>query len=409
VAHRQSIACGAAFALAVALGGCQWTQAAWGPEQRAYNPAESRLTPASVGGLTEVWSAPLAVNAGAQQLLAVSGRVFLPAVDGIHAVDMESGSQVWSETDPANVGMLVLVRDGVLYSAQNSGGGSCDGHLLAADAATGARLPARDIDVWTDDQCDEPVTGVFGRQTALLTGSGLDAEFHPFGTVRLYRWDTGATQFLAVGPSVRGQALDEAHGRWFQTSDGTLTAHGIPGTPGAGTSWSLFQVASTPILAPDGVVAYVQNGDLSRLAVLDPATGHELWHGIVAADANLTQGAVRAGTIFVAERGNNAVDGALLTYERCSVDSCDPAWTGVVDHELVEVVAAGDLVYTIGFIRDRQTVVVSAFAADGCGAARCEPRATASVTGDPAGIRSIVANGRVVVATSTGFHALGVP
>src|SRR5262245_39458102 len=110
VARTRSITRAAAFALALTLGGCQWTQGAWGREQRAYNPAESRLTSANVRALTEVWSAPLALNANALQVLSAGGRVFVPAADGTHALDLESGAEVWSDTDRANTGFLVLVR-----------------------------------------------------------------------------------------------------------------------------------------------------------------------------------------------------------------------------------------------------------------------------------------------------------
>jgi outer membrane protein assembly factor BamB len=391
----------------VLLAACDWAQPGYGPARTGSNPHETRLGPANVAQLTEVWSAPLPEGTSAPQgPLVARGRVFVTADAAtggpsvLTAYDADDGTQLWSRSVPGIPEVpdfspdlrITTAGDVVVLTAAFS---SDFGGLEALDAATGEVLwstPARLA-------AGEPVVQrgvVYAWYLSLDTYRGGLAAFDLETGEVLWRSPDVSQQPLHA--SAQGGRLYATVGEEMQVFDaaGIENCTGEPTicqpvwtatVPGGGSYRPPVLAAGTAfVLAQDTVMAFPADGCGSP-------TCQPVW---TAAGAPWPAGAAVAdGTLFVPHGG------AIAAYPAagCGATTCAARWTAP-DATGTPAVANG-VVYASGGDR------LHAFAAAGCGAATC-PALWSSEPGTPADRQPAITGGRVYVA-GTSVRAFALP
>ncbi len=228
---------GMAVLCAASLAGCN-TVKGWfdDDDDRLTEPAElTEITPTAT--VTEIWSADVGEGEdllGARQGPVVAdGRVYAAAVEGgVHAMDLHSGSTVWTYESELRLSGGPGVGEGVVAI------GSLDGDVIALDAATGAEK-------WTAEVSNEVIA-------APAVGMGMV----------FVRSNDG-----------RVTAFDAASGerRWFWNHDvPTLSVRGN----------------DAPVLGPGYLFVGNDDGTVSALAAPD---GRPLWEQVVAQPEGRTE------------------------------------------------------------------------------------------------------------------------
>jgi hypothetical protein len=148
---RKGLVAGACLSL-VALSGC-WLQPGFGPERQNFNRDERTLSPVNVGGLTQVWSAPMDAGVGGQPL--VDGRAVYTSgsvTNGnqatfiVTATARGTGAPLWrrelpTSTFPAFPRVISVADDKVLlFRTVLDAQGAGTFHFEELDAQTGATL-----------------------------------------------------------------------------------------------------------------------------------------------------------------------------------------------------------------------------------------------------------------------------
>lgn len=129
-----------ATVLLLGLAGCLWPAPGAGPDRRAHNPLEKKITPDTVASLEEAWVA--STEGGAVRGPVTSDNGVHVSVGGrLYGFDRETGSQLWVKHDPdvpdwVTMGPAMFVDD-VLWASYGIGnlGGTYVTQLL--DPATG--------------------------------------------------------------------------------------------------------------------------------------------------------------------------------------------------------------------------------------------------------------------------------
>jgi outer membrane protein assembly factor BamB len=397
---------GVAVALVVLLSGCWWGQPRFEPGWTSYNPFEHTLTAANADQITERWSVDAPYAGG---LLSWRNRLFVAGTDGaVHVLDTTTGDQVWQT--PLLGGYVV--RDGVLYVLAGN-------VLEARDAVTGARQPGNDIRPFGAPVGDDSsgIVDIGGRH-ALLLGVIFHPPGEPEDTLRLYDWQAGTSTRMPVSADpadVRVGPIDDAAQQFYLI--GPAGGGFPPGTEQVEARsftgdqrWAYPTFLSFPT-APvvDGGRLYVGNtytfGN-DGFHVLDTDTGELLWHGTV--DGEMAQPAVRNGVLYTGVVAQP--DGPLLAYQDCGQPACDPLWSGTGTGRVIEVAAAGDLVYAVTRDDTANVVGVRIYAADGCGAPTCAPLKTITIDSQGNGVTAIVSGGKLFVNVfDVGVRAYGLP
>jgi outer membrane protein assembly factor BamB len=404
---------GAVAVVVVTMAACQgWPQVGFGPGKASFNGSEVALTASRAGDLEHVWSVDIG---GIDAVVEAGGRVhvltasaFAPAA--IRTLDAATGTELWSrEVGGEAPADYVVVRDGVVQTRRVSVGlcsptdPTCsidwvhDG--LAFDAATGGdRLPLVGQSITLGLDHDDVA---FGGRTAVLQGPPGARSDELF----VYDLDdpAGATTRL-VGSGLlpdHPAALDERRGLALA---GTAPLAAWPTSCPGGACAAAWTFAGTGPLTPpvvDDRGVYVIDTGEQMLRTLDPATGSPLWSAPVGVPL---RPAVRHGTVYVSGGGS-----VLRVFEDCGEPLCPEVWQGGGSGSAAAVtpVVAGDAVYTLQSAGERHESRLDVFDADGCGAAFCAPLAGRALTGDPLGL--LVGDGRVIVRTTSGLHAFGLP
>jgi outer membrane protein assembly factor BamB len=399
------------------LSGCWWGQRNFSSGWTSYNPFEQTLSVATVQDIGQQWHADVPA-AEAHPFVSWRDRVLIYSGNAVVALDTATGEQVWSA---AMGNGFHPIRDGVLYTREPFDPTQCPPGgpaLLAWDVATGERLPAEDLHAWDDEGCDGPdnVIGM-GARHALLRGYHMEATGDPqqpyesVYTLRAYDIES------ATSTSVRSTSLDDRVGPLDEVGERYYTigpAGGIGGQEvlearsldGQVIWTSNVSVANPAQTAVGDGRLYVGNRyefGYEGFYVFDTETGDELWRGLV--DGTMAEPAVRDGALYTGVVSTE--DGPLLAFEDCGLAECLPTWIGTGPGRVVQVIAAGDLVYAVGRDDDSNSVGIRIYAADGCGTATCAPLRTITVPGPHAD--AIVSSGRLLVATPDGVTAYGVP
>ncbi len=326
-------------ALCVAsLAGCNTVKGWFGDDDdRLTEPAElTEITPTA--SVTEIWSADVGEGEdllGARQGPVVAdGRVYAAAVDGgVHAMDLQGGSTIWTYESELRLSGGPGVGEGVVAV------GSLDGDVIAPDAATGAEK-------WTAEVSNEviaaPAVGmgmVFvrsndGRVTAFDAATGERRWFwnHDVPTLSVrgndapvlgpgYLFvgnDDGTVSALAApdGRPLWEQAIAQQEGR--TELDRMADVDGTPVLEGTTLYATSFKGQTMAIDAPSGQPMWLSdNGGPGQVAVapsvvvvtepsgtvfgLDKSGGSALWQQPALARRSLTAPAIHGDYAVVGD------------------------------------------------------------------------------------------------------------
>lgn len=406
------------------LAGCFWPATGAGPDRRAHNELEDKITPSTVADLDVVWEAEIG---GAVGDPVTSNKAVHASVGGaLFGVDIRTGEELWVYEDPdfgdiVTMGPAVFVPDtvwstdkDVLWTGYGLGnlGGNWVTRLL--DAATGEPVAVPDGGGLVD--------GVRGDRYLLREfsfGSGTPVALGiQVGGPDIHQLWTAIIDIQQGGAGWAPLTLGEDHvfqaGQGlFSVEDGTPTrGNGVrgyeigaaPDCPPPGEvltcpTWATpleGSTATSPVLTSDGTTLFTVTNTGVVYAV-DASTGDILWSTPVGSGVTNAEPALAEGSLFVA-----TADGQLVV-----LDAADGSllWEAQAGASLrVQPAVAGGLVFTGATDGSMQ-----AFDADGCGAPTCDPlwsaTAGSSITGAPA-----VSNGRLYVGTADGrLVAYGLP
>jgi outer membrane protein assembly factor BamB len=413
MAGRRTRTATAAVVLLTTAAGCQgWPQAGFGPGKASFNGSEVALTASRAGDLEPLWSVDIggidAVVEAGSRVHVLTDSDFAPP--DIQTLDAATGAELWTRVIGGDASAdYVVVRDGVVHTRRvfvascSPTDPTCsivfahDG--LAFDGATGEDRPPLVGQATTLGLDHDDVA--FGDRTAVLQGQP-----GPRGD-DLFVYDltdpaVAPTQLVGSGSLPdHPAALDERRGLAFA---GTAPLAAWPtACPGGAcaTTWTFTGTGPlTPPVVDDRGVYVIDTGE-HMLRTLDPATGSLLWSAPVDVPV---RPAVRHGTVYVSGFGST-----LRVFEDCGEPTCPEVWQGggFGSAAAVTPVVAGDAVYTLQAAGERHESRLDVFDADGCGVSFCSPLASRAVTGDPLGL--LVGDGRVIVRTTSGLHAFGLP
>ena len=405
---RRIVGIAVAALCATALAGC-WPAPGQGPDRRAENPFETKITAANAAGLAKVWESAT-LPGGAGPPVVEPGSVYVRNGAVTRALESSTGAHRWtfdpgpdaptSMSDP-------VVHDKKILTGWGFGnlGGIWNGALL--DPATGAQV--------------QTIGG--GLIDSVRGGSAADVRYS-FGSGTPVAIYLAVQTFAGTGPNWSG-LLDIVSGGsnprvapvtlgtdgLFMSSFGSLRKYphvvdyscNPPGAPynllcPAWTTPLDGGVSASPVLG-DGV-AYVGTA-AGTLYAIDQATGAVRWTAAVGAPITKSP-AVARGHVYVPTSTGAIV---VLPAGGCGAATCAAEWSYTTGSEVsVQPAVAGDVLYA-----GSASGAVTAFDADGCGAASCpslwSANAGSAVSGAPA-----VANGRLYVGTGAGsVVAYGLP
>ena len=391
--------------------GC-WLQIGASAGHSRYNPVESTLTPATVPGLHQVWSADVSGNASEPMIS--QGRVFVTwnnsTSGGVQAFALADGAQLWNHglvSVPGVSGALAIAGTVTFV-----GDRLWSGHLGFVPLAPGPGGPGPACVSGTDIL--DPVTGAGGGggdfSSAAASADGIIAR----SIIRLGA-SCSPTILLEVSGSVptwtsAGFGISSgsftptlAGGQVFLTRSTVLEAYAAAGCGAATCSptWSQsFPNGVSDAMA--GITGPVYVTSEGNLLALDRTTGAELWRmPLGTAGGELSGGlALAEGTVYaVAGPADSAPSLLAVDAAGCGAATCTPEWTATLPGTGSRApVVGGSVVYT------STSTGVQAFDAAGCGTATCSP--LTSVALGRGGTLS-VAQGHVLVASGTKLIALG--
>lgn len=416
--------------LAVVSAGCFWPAPGQNPGRTAYNPSETALTPATVGQLTQRW----VWTSGASRH--VFGAVASTA--GIHVISDDdcrlatikptTGALAWDFPlsfyaqigfddctittlgDPFVAGGRVWVgRQGVLikqppapltFSDIATLGFELDG--TPAVEWSGAALENIRGDVAhgvggfiTSQQLPPPLSIVIYSFVPTVAVGNLGTEWHQLAIpaeqvgVALGGRTLGASALYDAGTGLLASAPGD-------TSAGNgLRAYALTGaTPGCG-SVGEFDCATwatpldgtdswQPVIADDGATVYTGT-DAGTVYAVDSATGAVRWSAAVG--SAVTGSVALAGdTLYVPTASGDLV---ALAANGCGAATCDPVWSGATGGSIDQQPAvAGGVVYTASADGS-----LHAFDASGCGGDATCPALWSAATGRKFSGGPVVSNG----------------
>lgn len=403
------------FLALVGLVGC-WPAPGSGPDRQAYNPFETTIGPDSVGALTELWTAELAVGADGvgPPIVGQSGLVHAMTSVGSYGIDRTTGARLWAnEHDPGsdhvNDTYVVSAGDRRLYHS-------------VEQATVGYRYQVR-IDDRSGSAFQVPgdegrIESVRGQRVLLVTYSSdsgsvpltyyvkdlTDASRVAYGILAMStnevptRLTLGADRIFQAGEGLM-QPDSSARGngvRAFPVTDPVTTCgfehddyrYTCPQwvAPLDGTS------ATSPVLAADQSTVFVGT-DAGTVYAVDTSTGAVRWSAPVGS-AVTQPPALGEGTLFVPTSSGSLV---ALPSDGCGAAVCTPLWSSAAGSEISVQPAATNGVVFVGTADG----TVLGFAMAGCGAAACPPLWSSStgsrITGAPA-----VTAGKLFVGTEDG-------
>jgi outer membrane protein assembly factor BamB len=432
--RRRGTIAGAAVALPalLALTAC-WPIPGHDPSRTAHNGAEGTLTPASVGGLSELWASAPAPGPLRDPVVSGAG-VVASTGSSLHSVDADTGASDWTwqpddETPypvvvsaPVVVGGRVLVGSGI-----GGGGGIWTGTWLdpASGAETGTLARSGLVQsvrgtraistsyghgsgtpVAVDYQVVDTETGVVATSGLLELGE-LGDDLVPdvtLGGARVYHAGYGMLPPASPGGPLRGgQGV-----RAFPASGGSSTCGPIEYPRFACPVWvtEVGGSPTAPVLGPGERVVYVGSSG-GTVAALDAATGALLWTADVGAAVHHPP-ALADGVLYVP-----TADGDLVAVDAdgCGNSTCAPLWTATTGTAAVSTQPAvgGSGADAVVYAATAGGQVL-AFAAAGCGDAVCSTPLWSGATAAPVTGGPVVTGGRVYVATDDGrLVAYGLP
>ena len=420
--RRRHVRLAGALVAVLALSGC-WPVPGQNADRTAHNPFESALTPATVGGLGELWSTDIGDAAVTGPIVAAGGVVATAGTD-VHRVDAATGDHDWTWTPdhpwvdlmevsaPFALGRRLLVG----YGFGNSGGGWYGAWL---DPGTGA--------VADDAPVAGLVEGARGTQ-AVSYAYSLSGVTVPvvvgYRVTDLHTGDGSGGLLTFSGGIERPRGLTLGTARAYHAGDGIVSPVEPDGTPVLGQGvralpvsggsndcgpfpleltcplW-VTEVGGTPtaaVMGPGETTIYVGTS-AGAVTALDAATGTELW--TVDVGAAVTEPPALAGGVLYA--GTASGDLVAVAADGCGQPTCQALWTATTGTAAIatQPAVAGPATDAVVYAATTAGDVV-AFAAAGCGEATCDAPLWSATTGSAITGGPIVVSGRVHLGTGDG-------
>ncbi|WP_282267653.1 outer membrane protein assembly factor BamB [Stenotrophomonas sp. PS02298] len=272
--------------MAVALTGCStvkgWFAGKDAEAKKALEPAELTKFEASVK-VDKIWSANVGKGEGRiglrQAPIVADGRVYAAAVQGgVHALDLQTGKQVW-EYSPAKEKKKPKLRlsggpgvgDGLVVI------GTLDGQVIALDAANGSekwksKVPGEVIAAPAVAQGLVFVRSNDGRTTALDAATG---EQRWFNSQELPSLTVRGNAPVVTGPGVLFIGNDDGTLAALAMQDGRPLWEQMVGTPEGRTELErMADIDGAPVL--EGNTLFVTSFKNETMAIEGP-TGRPLW------------------------------------------------------------------------------------------------------------------------------------
>ena len=305
--------------VAMALGGCStvkgWFAGKDAEAKKALEPAELVKFDATLK-VDRIWSVSVGEGegrVGMRQVPAVAdGRVYAAALEGgVHALDLQTGKEVWEYT-PAKEKKKAKLRlsggpgvgDGLVAI------GTLDGQVIALDASNGsekwrAKVPGEVIAAPAVAQGLVFVRSNDGRTTAF---DAVNGEQRWFNAQELPSLTVRGNAPVATGPGVLFIGNDDGTLSALAMQDGRPLWEQMVGTPEGRTELErMADVDGAPVL--EGNTLYVTSFKNETMAIEGP-TGRPLWsrdHGGAGGVA------VSSGNVVVTD-GKGTVYGLDKTY-----------------------------------------------------------------------------------------------
>ncbi|WP_296252871.1 outer membrane protein assembly factor BamB [uncultured Stenotrophomonas sp.] len=272
--------------MAVALTGCStvkgWFAGKDAAAKKALEPAELTKFEASVK-VDKIWSANVGKGEGRiglrQAPIVADGRVYAAAVQGgVHALDLQTGKQVW-EYSPAKEKKKPKLRlsggpgvgDGLVVI------GTLDGQVIALDAANGSekwksKVPGEVIAAPAVAQGLVFVRSNDGRTTALDAATG---EQRWFNSQELPSLTVRGNAPVVTGPGVLFIGNDDGTLAALAMQDGRPLWEQMVGTPEGRTELErMADIDGAPVL--EGNTLFVTSFKNETMAIEGP-TGRPMW------------------------------------------------------------------------------------------------------------------------------------
>lgn len=396
-----------AMLAAVSLAGC-WEQVGFNAGHTRYNDAETALTAANVGTLSQTWAVDVGTSAG--EPIYRGGRVYVAkgGVDGVSvsagavALAADSGAVAWDRTlsyfccagpsdqRTASFTPTVVVGDEVWMTYTTAVIRSI-GIPLHFEAAAPARLGAADGSVVEESSFFAlPIVAAGDRVVVSeLDGNGQT-------TIDVRDKATNTTQWSAQVPPGQSSswyvdAPAVADGWIFVASRSNVSAYSLAGC-GAATcapSWST-DLAATPrtlATAAGGTSIFTIVGN--DLVAIDRGTGAVSWQAPLGATAPAV--AIAGDTVYAAAGTNLSTFAAA----GCGAATCAPtSTTALAGTATTAPTVAGDVAY-VG-----SAGIVQAFGTASCGGGSCAVLNAVVVADTPNSLS--IAGGRLFVASRDG-------
>ncbi len=299
-----------------------WPMLNGDPTHTGDNPFENVLSPSTVLGLHEAWTARVGTYSDESPVV-VDGVVYVGADSNDHlwALDASTGAVRWTFPTGGPVDSTPAVSAGAVFVT------SYFGDLFAVDAGTGAEL-------WSHPIGNYAFSSPAVADGVVYVGGGDDESLHALDAAtgaELWSFNTGS--YVGSSPAV-------AHGVVYV---GSLDHNVYAVDAETGTElWRYLtgdSVYSSPAVV-DGVV-YIGSDDHNVYA-LDAATGTELWMRATADMVNATP-AVASGVVYVSSDDNNVY--ALDAATGSELWSVDIGWSNLPSSPTV----ANGVVYVGGW------------------------------------------------------------
>lgn len=264
-------------------GTVDWPQARFSPVHHGVNPLETILSPSTVGGLRQLWTAPLSGQVLLGTPTVVDGTVYLgdylDTKGIVHAFDALTGTPLWSTQVEGGLEDAPAVVNGVVYVHTNAG------IVYALTASTGSI-------VWsaTVGHAVSPVTVVNG----IVYANGFDQLVALDAATGTQLWTASLRGLSDSAPTVAGGRVFVVVGAGFvQAFDATSGSALWVSRPSTSNNFQL----STP--AASGRLIFVGSSNRGAVYALDAGTGKIVWKdqldGIMDSSAAVANGVVYIG------------------------------------------------------------------------------------------------------------------